>query len=120
MARLKLGHELAQGRVIVAHLGNGASMCAIRDEVVGFTMPGAGMTDFQRNSVTIAKAGIYDLRIHHDDVLVPVLRFWNIFERNDFGPIGERAREELVGFLGMLDERARFYEEKRKLAAVAG
>lgn len=27
---------------------------------------------------------------------------------------------ELIGFLGVLDERARYYEEKRKLAAVAG
>ena len=96
------------------------AMVAIRDEVINFAMPGLGMADFAKNALTIAKAGIYDLRIHHDDVLVPVLRFWNIFERGDFGPVGERAREELIGFLGMLDERARFYEEKRKLAAVAG
>jgi len=96
------------------------AMVAIRDEVINFAMPGVGMADFAKNALTIAKAGIYDLRIHHDDVLVPVLRFWNIFERNDFGAVGERAREELIGFLGMLDERARFYEEKRKLAAVAG
>jgi len=96
------------------------AMVAIRDEVINFAMPGVGMADFAKNALTIAKAGIYDLRIHHDDVLVPVLRFWNIFERNDFGAVGEQAREELIGFLGMLDERARFYEEKRKLAAVAG
>ncbi|WP_020099366.1 acyl-ACP desaturase [Mycobacterium sp. 360MFTsu5.1] len=96
------------------------AMVAIRDEVINFAMPGLGMSDFTKNALTIAKAGIYDLRIHHDDVLVPVLRFWNIFERNDFGAVGERAREEMIGFLGMLDERARFYEEKRKLAATAG
>src|SRR5689334_23021051 len=52
------------------------AMQAIRDEVVGFAMPGAGMADFGRKSVTIAKAGIYDLRLHHDDVVQPVLRFW--------------------------------------------
>ena len=96
------------------------AMVAIRDEVINFAMPGLGMADFAKNALTIAKAGIYDLRIHHDDVLVPVLRFWNIFERNDFGPRGEKAREELIAFLAMLDERARFYEEKRKLAAVGG
>ncbi len=71
------------------------TMSAIRDEVVGFTMPGAGMTDFQRNSATIAKAGIYDLRLHHDAVIQPVLKFWKIFDR-DFGPAGEQARTELV------------------------
>lgn len=89
-----------------------AAMQAIRDEVVGFTMPGAGMTDFHENSILIAKAGIYDLRIHHDDVLAPVLRFWRIFERNDFGPDGEQARTELAAFLAAVDERARYYEEK--------
>ncbi|OBC01852.1 acyl-ACP desaturase [Mycobacterium sp. 852013-50091_SCH5140682] len=91
-----------------------AAMAAIRDEVINFAMPGLGMADFAQNAITIAKAGIYDLRVHHDDVLIPVLRFWNIFDRNDFGPQGEQAREELVGFLGLLDERARYYEEKRK------
>jgi acyl-[acyl-carrier-protein] desaturase len=89
-----------------------AAIAAIRDEVVGFTMPGAGMTDFHENSILIAKAGIYDLRIHHDDVLQPVLRFWRIFERSDFGPAGEQARTELAQFLGAVDERARFYEDK--------
>ncbi|WP_445168266.1 acyl-ACP desaturase [Mycolicibacterium sp. Dal123E01] len=89
-----------------------AGMVAIRDEVINFAMPGQGLSDFAKNSITIAKAGIYDLRIHHDDVLVPVLRFWNVFDRTDFGPVGEKAREELIGFLGLVDERARFYEEK--------
>ena len=89
-----------------------AAMVAIRDEVIAFAMPGQGLSDFAKNAITIAKAGIYDLRIHHDDVLVPVLRFWNIFDRTDFGPVGEKAREELIGFLGMVDDRARFYEEK--------
>ena len=76
------------------------TMSAIRDEVVGFTMPGAGMTDFQRNSVTIAKAGIYDLRLHHDAVIMPVLKYWKVFDRTDFGPEGEQARDELVGLPG--------------------
>jgi len=60
----------------------------------------------------IAKAGIYDLRIHHDDVLQPVLRFWRIFDRSDFGPEGEKARTDLAEFLATVDERAKYYEEK--------
>ncbi|WP_166906980.1 acyl-ACP desaturase [Mycobacterium sp. DL440] len=91
-----------------------ASMMAIRDEVVNFAMPGLGMADFAQNAITIAKAGIYDLRVHHDDVVQPVLRFWRIFDRTDFGPEGEKAREELAQFLDAVDERARFYEEKRE------
>jgi acyl-[acyl-carrier-protein] desaturase len=94
------------------------TMRAICDEVTGFAMPGAGMPDFTRNSVTIAKAGIYDLRLHHDDVLQPVLRYWKIFSREDFGPAGEQAREELARFLGALDEQAtRFVEQRERLRA---
>ena len=78
------------------------------------------MTDFHENSILIAKAGIYDLRIHHDEVLQPVLRFWRVFERSDFGPAGEQARAELAQFLDAVDERARYYEAKaarRKVGA---
>ena len=88
------------------------AMAAIRDEVVGFNMPGMGMPGFQDNAILIAKAGIYDLRVHHDDVLLPVLRFWRISERCDFGPDGEQAREQVIGFLQLVDERAKHYEEK--------
>jgi acyl-[acyl-carrier-protein] desaturase len=91
-----------------------ATMGAIRDEVVGFQMPGQGMPGFVRNSVTIAKAGIYDLRLHHDDVVMPVLRFWKIFTREDFGPAGEQARDELASFLTGLDEQATRFVERRE------
>ena len=90
-----------------------ATMSAVRDEVVGFTMPGAGMPDFTRNSVTIAKAGIYDLRLHHDAVVQPVLKFWRVFDRDDLGPAGEAAREELSAFLVGLDAQATRFEEQR-------
>jgi acyl-[acyl-carrier-protein] desaturase len=93
------------------------AMEAIRDEVVGFTMPGAGMADFARRSVMIAKAGIYDLRLHHDEVVMPVLRHWRVFERDDFGPAGEKARDDLAAFLADLDARATRFVEKRAAAA---
>ncbi|HEX5510245.1 MAG TPA: acyl-ACP desaturase [Actinomycetales bacterium] len=93
------------------------AMEAIRDEVVGFSMPGSTMPDFARNAMTIAKAGIYDLRLHHDDVVMPVLRYWKVFERDDLGPRGERAREELAAFMTGLDEKAATFVAKREEAA---
>jgi acyl-[acyl-carrier-protein] desaturase len=96
------------------------AMEAIRDEVVGFAMPGAGMVDFARNAATIAKAGIYDLRLHHDDVVMPVLRFWRVFDRDGFGPRGDLAREDLSAFLSDLDSRAnRFVEQRARARARA-
>jgi acyl-[acyl-carrier-protein] desaturase len=94
------------------------TMRAIVAEIEAFQMPGAGMPDFARKSVMIAKAGIYDLRLHHDDVLMPVLRFWRIFTRDDFGPEGERARERLSELLSQLDVAAtRFVEQRDRLRA---
>jgi acyl-[acyl-carrier-protein] desaturase len=63
--------------------------------------------------VIIAKAGIYDLRLHHDEVIQPVLRAWKVFERTDLGAEGERAREELAQFLTGLDAQATKFVESR-------
>ncbi|MGN6608140.1 MAG: acyl-ACP desaturase [Jatrophihabitans sp.] len=93
------------------------AMEAIRDEVIGFAMPGAGMADFARSSMIIAKAGIYDLRLHHDEVLLPVLRQWKVFERTDFGPAGEKARDDVAAFLALLDAKATRFVERRAKAA---
>jgi acyl-[acyl-carrier-protein] desaturase len=84
--------------------------------VVGFEMPGAGMADFTRNSVVMAKAGIYDLRLHHDDVIVPILKFWRAFDRTDLGPVGEQAREELAAAVADLDARAERFVAQRDRA----
>ena len=96
------------------------AMQAVTKEVVGFEMPGATMAGFRRNSMLIAKAGIYDLRLHHDEVVSPVLRAWKVFDRNDFGPAGEKAREELAEFLTGLDAQAtRFVENRERSRARA-
>jgi acyl-[acyl-carrier-protein] desaturase len=96
------------------------TMQAVRDEVVGFAMPGAGMTDYLRNSVVIAKAGIYDLRLHHDEVVAPIVKFWRVFDRTDLGPVGEAAREELATFMAGLDTQAsRFVEQRERSRARA-
>jgi acyl-[acyl-carrier-protein] desaturase len=89
------------------------TMKAVTKEVVGFEMPGATMAGFRKNSVIIAKAGIYDLRLHHDEVIQPVLRAWKVFERTNLGPEGEKAREELAEFLVGLDAQATKFVESR-------
>ncbi|MPR00537.1 acyl-ACP desaturase [Modestobacter sp. I12A-02628] len=94
------------------------TMKAVTKEVVGFEMPGATMAGFRKNSVIIAKAGIYDLRLHHDDVVSPVLRAWNVFERTDLGPEGEAARDELAAFMDGLDAQAtKFVESRERMRA---
>lgn len=91
-----------------------ATMQAIAKEVIGFEMPGATMAGFRRSSMMIAKAGIYDLRLHYDDVIMPVLRHWRVLDRTDFGPEGEQAREQLAAFLQGLDEQATKFVDRRE------
>ena len=90
---------------------------AIAHEVAGFQMPGSVVPGFERRAVQIASAGIYDLRIHHDDVVMPLLRHWGVFELEGLGVSGEQARDELATVLSALDARATRFEERRERAA---
>ena len=86
---------------------------AIAQEVLTFEMPGSGIAGFVRKAARMAEAGIYDLRIHHDDILWPLLRHWRIFERTGLSAEAEHDRERLHRFLDKLDASARKYEERR-------
>ncbi|HEV8053416.1 MAG TPA: acyl-ACP desaturase [Candidatus Limnocylindrales bacterium] len=86
---------------------------AIAEQVLTFEMPGAAITGFRRKAAAMADAGIYDLRIHHDDIVMPLLRYWKVFERTGLDAEAERARERLRHFLDRLDASARRFSEKR-------
>lgn len=90
-----------------------AAMRAVADVVIGFEMPGSTIKDFGRKSARIAMAGIYDLQLHHDEVVQPILRRLRVFEREGFGAAGEQAREELAAFTARLDESARSFVDRR-------
>jgi acyl-[acyl-carrier-protein] desaturase len=91
-----------------------ATMEAILRVVKQFQMPGHSIENFGRKSVQIAVAGIYDLRIHHDEVVMPVLRQLKVLERTGLSAEGEKHREELVDYLAGLDKAATRFEEKRE------
>ena len=91
------------------------AMTSIWRILVNFQMPGFAIPNFRRNAVKIAVGGIYDLRQHLDDVVLPVLRKWRIFERDDFGAEGARRRDELALYLKRMDsEAAKFGESKAR------
>ncbi|QDQ14697.1 acyl-ACP desaturase [Streptomyces spectabilis] len=89
-----------------------ATMMAVRDVVVGFRMPGHSIPGFERAAAKMAIGGVYNLRIHHDDVLQPVLRFLKVMGITGLGPEGTRAQEELGLFLDGLDGEARRFDER--------
>jgi acyl-[acyl-carrier-protein] desaturase len=90
-----------------------AAMRAITDVVTNFAMPGVGMPGFGRKAVQIALAGIYDQKQHIDEVVAPVLRAWNIFEREDLSGEGNAARDELAAYISKAEADASRFIEKR-------
>ena len=86
------------------------AVCAV---VENFRMPGQGMPNFRRNGMIMAKHGIYDLRQHLQEVVMPVLRKWRIFERDDFSTTGEWRREQLAAYLAGLESDVIKFEEQR-------
>jgi acyl-[acyl-carrier-protein] desaturase len=94
-----------------------AMVIAMHHEVTGFSMPGLEIPEFRSKAVQMAKAGIYDLRIHHDEVLLPVLfRHWKLDQLTGLSKEAEEARDGIMTYLKMLDATATRYEEKRAAA----
>jgi acyl-[acyl-carrier-protein] desaturase len=74
-----------------------AAVLAIERQVTDFEMPGTGIVDFEAHAMAIAKAGIYDLQVHHEQILVPVvLRHWGVAALEGLTPEAETARDRLL------------------------
>ncbi|WP_431908459.1 acyl-ACP desaturase [Nonomuraea jabiensis] len=90
------------------------TMRAVTDVVTTFQMPGTGIDGFARKAMIIANEGIYDLRLHLDDVLMPVLRQWSVFDKTGLDAEGEQAREQLAAFLAKTETTAARFVERRE------
>jgi acyl-[acyl-carrier-protein] desaturase len=95
-----------------------AMLRAITDEIAGFAMPGTGIPGFVRRAAVVAKAGIYDLRVHRDEVVLPLLRYWQVFELTDLPPAAEAVRDELAAVLAELDARVARLLSRREAVLV--
>ena len=83
-------------------------MHAIERQVRDFQMPGTGIEGFTTHAHVIARAGIYDLSIHHDQILVPVvLRHWQIESRTGLTAEAERARDRLLTRIRRIERAGR-------------
>lgn len=90
------------------------AMCGLRDVVAGFRMPGHGIEDFARKSRELALAGVYDPRIHHDEVLVPLLRHVGALRLGGLSGEGAGAQQEIGALMARLDASARRFVERRE------
>jgi acyl-[acyl-carrier-protein] desaturase len=96
---------------------------AIERQVRDFEMPGVGIVDFSRHAAAIARAGIYDFAIHHEQILVGVvMRRWKIDTLTGLDADGEAARNRVIDHIERVGRIARRFVERRGevMAAAAG
>jgi len=72
------------------------AMASVHRVLRNFQMPGFTVPEFRRKAVIIAVGGVYDPRIHLDEIVMPVLKKWRIFERDDFTGEAARMRDDLA------------------------
>jgi acyl-[acyl-carrier-protein] desaturase len=88
---------------------------AIDRQVREFEMPGTGIHNFTARAASIARAGIYDLALHYDQVLVPVvLRHWKLEEVEGLSGEAEEARTRVLAYMSRLESVARRLAERRQ------
>ncbi len=79
-----------------------------------FKMPGYTVPEFRRKAVIIAVGGVYDPRVHLDDVVMPVLKKWRIFEREDFTGEAAAMRDDLALLVEELEAACDKFEESKR------
>jgi acyl-[acyl-carrier-protein] desaturase len=100
------------------------AMTSLHRVLRNFKMPGYTVPEFRRKAVIIAVGGVYDPRIHLDDVVKPVLKKWRIFEREDFTGEAAAMRDDIGKLIEELEEtcekfelaKVRRLERERKVA----
>jgi acyl-[acyl-carrier-protein] desaturase len=91
---------------------------AVEHEVRTFEMPGTGIVDFSHHAKAIARAGIYNFEIHHDQILVPVvLRHWNLEGLTGLSAEAERARDSVLERIERIARAGRRGAARREIAA---
>jgi len=94
------------------------TVMAIERQVLGFDMPGTGIPNFTRHARAIARAGIYDMVIHYETILVPLIRRqWRLTELEGLDAEASAAVERLERYMARL---AKVTERMKDRAASRG
>lgn len=105
---------------VLLELDPSTGVLAIDETVRAFTLPGKGIENFAEHSRVIAKAGIYDLAMHHDLILVPVVvERWDLPHLEGLSPEADRARERCLAHIERVGRAGhRIAAGTREVAAV--
>jgi acyl-[acyl-carrier-protein] desaturase len=98
------------------------TVCAIVRQVLDFEMPGVGIVDFASHAKAIARAGIYDLAIHHEQILLGVvLRHWKVDTLTGLDATASAARDKMMRHIDRVGRVGqRFVERRAEARSVVG
>lgn len=107
-------HFMFYKGVMAAMLKEAPAMAleGIYKTMVNFQMPGIGIPGFLRRSIDIAKAGVYNLRIHHDRVLVPLIEQWGIASMEGLSAKASELQEKLMELPSQIIAKAERFEAR--------
>lgn len=77
-----------------------------------FQMPGTGIPGFLRRSIDIARAGVYNMRVHHDNVVSPLLAQWGIGDLDGLSGKAAELQDKLLALPAQLIEKAERFEAR--------
>jgi acyl-[acyl-carrier-protein] desaturase len=81
-----------------------------------FQMPGIAMPNFLRRSIEVAKAGVYNLRIHHDRVVQPLLKDWMIADLTGLTAHAAEVQEKIMALPAEIISQAERFEKRVGMA----
>ena len=107
-------HFMFYRGVVTAMLREAPSLVlpAIYSVMANFEMPGIGMPKYMRRAVQMAKAGVYNMRVHHDRVLLPLLRDWKIESLDGLTVKAQEVQEKIMAVPAAIDEQAAAFERR--------
>lgn len=84
----------------------------IYNTLVNFAMPGVGIPGFLRKSIDVARAGVYNLRIHHDNVVQPLLSQWGIDKLEGLSTRAAEIQEKIMALPAQIVAGAERFEAR--------
>jgi acyl-[acyl-carrier-protein] desaturase len=84
----------------------------IYNTLLNFEMPGVGIPGFLRKSIEVARAGVYNLRIHHDNVVQPLIAQWGLERLEGLTTRAAEIQEKLMALPAQILRNAERFEAR--------
>jgi len=89
---------------------------AIHRVFTNFSMPGTSIPGFVRRAVEMAKAGVYNLRVHHDRVLLPLIRDWGVENLEGLTARARELQQKIMELPAQVLRKAEVFEARMGIA----